>query len=74
MVVARLEGTKDISELLEKLRGLEYEVASSNNKVGYVSRNNASGSDLSRDVKSVKTACKFTGSIKCNYGTSSSTY
>lgn len=74
MVIARLEGAKDISGILEKLKKLEYEVVSSSNKVGYISRNNTSSSDLSRDVKSVKTACKFTGSIKCTYGTSNATY
>mgnify|MGYP000067032979 CR=1 FL=1 len=74
MIVARLEGTKDISDILEKLEGLEYETSSSNKKIGYVFRKNASSSDLSRDVKSVKTACKFTGSIKCTHGSNSTTY
>lgn len=74
MFVARLECVKDISEILKKLEGLEYEVTSSNNKVGYIFRKNANSSDLSRDVKAVKAACKFIGSIQCTYGTSGSTY
>lgn len=74
MIVARLEGDRDISKLLEKLYGLEYEVTSSNKKIGYVFRTSTSSSDLSRDINAVISACKFKGSIKCAYGTSSDTY
>lgn len=74
MVVARLEGTKDISEVLEKLKGLEYEVVSSSKVVGYVFRKDTSNSNLSRDIKSTKSACGFTGSIRATYGTNSASY
>ena len=74
MIVARLEGTKDISGILEKLKGLEYEVSALNDKIVYVFRKNASSTDLSRDVKSAKVACKFTSSIKCTYGASPTNY
>ena len=76
MIIARLEGNKSISNILDKLEGLKYEVSAcvSNNNIGYVYRKNASSTDLSRDVKSVKKACQFTSSIKCSYGTNSSTY
>lgn len=74
MIVARLEGLKNISEIFNKLEGLEYEVSVLNDKIGYVFRKNASSSDLSRDVKTVKTACKFSGTIKSSFGSNTGSY
>ena len=74
MIVARLEGSKNISEILNKLEGLEYEVSVLNDKTGYVFRKNASSSDLSRDVKATKSACKFSGTIKSSFGSSTGSY
>jgi hypothetical protein len=74
MIVARLEATKDIKCILDKLENLEYDVSLLNEKTIFVYRASASSSDLSRDVKSAKSACKFSGTIKCSYGTNNSNY
>jgi hypothetical protein len=74
MIVARLDGSKNISEILNKLEGLEYEVSVLNDKTGYVFRKNASSSDLSRDVKATKAACNFSGTIKSSFGSSTGSY
>lgn len=74
MIVARLEGSKNILEIFNKLEGLEYEVSVLNDKIGYVFRKNASSSDLSRDVKTVKAACKFLGTIKSSFGSNTGSY
>ena len=73
-MIARLEGIKDISCISSKLEALEYDVVQQNEKIVFIYRNKASSSDLGRDVKSAKDACKFSGSIKCTYGTNSAIY
>jgi hypothetical protein len=73
-MIARLEGTKDIKCVLDVLLGLNYEVVTQDNKIGFIYRDKLTGDDLKRDVKSAKDACKFTSSIKCLYGTSSASY
>jgi len=74
MIVARLEATKDIKCILDKLENLAYDVSLLNEKTIFVYRASANSSDLSRDVKSAKSACKFVGTIKCSYGTNNSSY
>ncbi|WP_447894996.1 hypothetical protein [Vreelandella sp. GE22] len=74
MIVAKLESSKDLTDVAEKLRGLEYEVVPAVKKEIFVFRKKGSNTDLSRDVKSAKDACKFTGPIKSVYGTNSATY
>lgn len=71
MIVARLEGNNNILEVSEKLKALEYEVVSISNKSLFVSREKTSSSDLARDIKSAKSSSKYSGSIKCFYGSNS---
>ncbi len=70
-MVARLEGTKDISCILEKLEALAYDVTTHNQKIAFVYRKGSNSTNLRGDMKSAKDACKFTGSIKVIYGTNS---
>jgi hypothetical protein len=70
-MVARLEGTKDISCILEKLVALAYDVISDDKKIAFVYRKGSNSNNLRGDIKSAKDACKFSGSIKVIYGTSS---
>ena len=73
MIVARLESTKELSCIIEKLENLNYTTTSYDKNSGFVYNKNNSHSDLTRDIKSAKTACKFTTSIKIQYGTNQST-
>jgi len=69
-MVVRLEGTKDISCILEKLTALSYDVVTDDKKIAFIYRKSSNSNDLRGDVKSAKSACKFTGTIKAIYGTS----
>ena len=71
-MVARLEGTKDISCVLEKLEALAYDVITNDKKIAFVYRKGSNSNNLRGDIKSAKDACKFNGSIKVIYWTSSS--
>lgn len=73
MTVARLEGTKDISSILDKLEDLDYEASAQSNKIVFVYRKHTNSTDLKRDIKAAKDACKFVGTIKCTHGASSLT-
>lgn len=73
-MIARLESTKDISSISDTLKALAYDVVQQNDKIAFIHRKSGSSSDLGRDIKSAKEACKFTGAIKCIYGTSTSSY
>lgn len=70
-MVARLEGIKNISCIYEKLEALNYDVITNDEKIAFVYRKNSNSSNLRNDIKSAKTACKFTGTIKIIYGTNS---
>ena len=71
-MVARLESTKDISCLIEKLEGLSYTTITYDNNSGFVYKKNLNSySELNRDIKSVKSACSFTNQVKVSYGSSS---
>ncbi len=72
-MVARLEGNKDITCILEKLEALAYDVINSDKKIAFVYRKGSSSNNLRGDIKSAKDACKFSGSVKIIYGTSSTT-
>lgn len=74
MIIARIESSKSISDILNNLAKLKYEVSSLNDKSGYVFRKIGSVADLSRDIKSAKITCEFSGVIKVSHGTSSSNY
>ncbi len=70
-MVARLESIKDISCVLEKLEGLSYTTIAYDKNSGFVYRKGLNSyTELSRDIKSVKSACKFTNQIKISYGSS----
>ena len=69
-MVARIEGTKDITCILEKLEALSYDVISNDKKIAFVYRKGSNSNNLRGDMKSAKDACKFSGSVKVIYGTS----
>lgn len=73
MIVVRLETSKDISGVMTHLNSLGYEVCSSDKKVAFVYRKDSSSSQFSIDMKAAKSASKFSGSVKCVYGGSSTT-
>lgn len=73
MIVVRLEATKDISDVVEHLNGLGYEVCSSDKKIAFVYRKDSNLNQFSSDLKSAKSASKFTGLIKCVHGGNSAT-
>jgi len=73
MIVARLESTKELSCILEKLEGLNYTVTAYDTKSGFVYNSKNNYSNLTEAIKSAKTACKFTTSIKVQYGTNQGT-
>jgi vacuolar-type H+-ATPase subunit I/STV1 len=74
MIVARLEGKKNISDIIDKLKEREYEVSALNDQIAYVSHKNRSSADLSQDVKSVKKICEFKGQITCYHGINKAAY
>lgn len=70
-MVARLESTKDLSCIIEKLEGLSYTTITYDKNSGFVYKKNLNSfTDLNRDIKTVKSACNFTNQIKVSYGTS----
>ena len=72
MIVARLESTKALSCIFEKLKSLNYIIAEEDDsKRGFVYNKKNSHSNLTSDIKTVKNACNFTTSIKIKYGSSS---
>ena len=70
-MVARLEGTKDTSCVFEKLQGLGYDVLIQDKKTAFIYRKGSTSSNLRGDIRSSKDACKFNGTIKPIYGTTS---
>ena len=72
MIIARLESTKELSCILEKLEALEYTTTAYDAKSGFVYNSKNTHSNLTNDIRSAKTACKFTTSIKVQYGTNNS--
>jgi hypothetical protein len=71
-MVVRLEGTKDISCILEKFTGLGYDVVIQDKQIAFIYRKGSNSTNLRTDMKSAKDACKFVGTIKTIYGTSTS--
>jgi len=69
-MIAKLDGTKNISCLIEKLESLEYETSTLNDKTAFLFRKGSTNTTLKNDIKSVKTACNFIGTIKIKYGSS----
>lgn len=67
----RLESSKNIDGILEKLSSLGYEVSTINSNCGFAYRKGSNSSDFRSDIKSAKLSCKFTSSIKVEYGSSS---
>ena len=72
-MTVKIEGAKDISCIVEKLQGLEYDVVLLNNKTAFAYRKGSSLTSLSNDMKSAKEACKFIGQLKLEYGYGSKT-
>jgi len=72
MIIARLESTKELSCILEKLEGLNYTTTAYDAKSGFVYNSKNTHTNLTSDIRSAKTACKFTTSIKLQYGTNNS--
>jgi len=68
-MVVRLEGTKDISCIVEKLIALNYDVVSHDKKIAFLYRKSSNSNELKTDIKAAKTACTFIGTIKAIYGT-----
>lgn len=68
MIVVRLEASKDLSSVGAHLNGLGYEVCANDKKVVFVYRKDSSSSQFSTDLKAAKSASKFSGSIRCVYG------
>ncbi|TOR11947.1 hypothetical protein CGG82_18060 [Vibrio parahaemolyticus] len=73
MIVVRLEASKDISGVVTHLSGLGYEECSIDRKVAFVYRKDSSSSQFLTDLKVAKSASKFSGQIKCVYGSTSVT-
>lgn len=72
-MVARIEGTKDITCIIEKLEALNYDIITNDKKIVFVYRKGSSGNNLRGDIKSAKDACKINGSVKVMYGTNNAT-
>ena len=70
-MVARLEGTKDITPITDFFSTAGYEVSIKDKKVAFVYRNGTSLNDLKTDIKSAKASAKFTGNIKVFHGATS---
>ena len=69
-MVARLESSEELKCVLEKMQTLEYDVISNDDNVAFVYKKDANNTHLRGDLTSCKTVCKFAGSIKVIYGTS----
>lgn len=70
-MVARLEGTTDITPITDFFSTAKYEVSIKDKKVAFIYRKGSSLNDLKTDMKSAKTSSKFTGLIKVFHGTTS---
>ena len=68
-MVARIEGIKDITCILEKLEALSYDVISNDKKIAFVYRKGSNSNNLKEDMKSARDTCKFNGLVKVIYGT-----
>lgn len=73
-MIARLEGTADITSILDALKALKYDVVQQDKKIAFIYRGKGSSDDLKRDVKAAKDAGKLNSSIKCIHGTTNATY
>jgi len=72
-MVARLESTKDLSDIVEGLEGLGYVAIAYDKNSAFIYRKDiTSSSNMNRDIKSIKSACKFTNQIKVLYGNNNS--
>ena len=67
-MVARLEGKRDISCILKRLEGLAYSVMTDNKMVAFIYRKGANSNNLRGDIRTIKEACRFNGSLRVIYG------
>jgi len=73
MIVVRLEAKKELADVAEKLSHLGYETVTANSGSVFVYRKDSNTTQFTNDLKSAMSATKFSGQIKCEYGSGSIT-